>query len=65
MCLRIVEEVGPVRVRLHVSELKQLSEAQRQDVVTDLTHKDTEILLSLTAEPEHTSMCQHWGVPCP
>ena len=39
MCLRIIEEVGPVGVRLHVPELKQLSEAQLQDVLTDLMHK--------------------------
>lgn len=32
----IVEEVGPVWIRLHVPELKQLSEAQEQDVLADL-----------------------------
>ena len=41
MCLWIVEEVGPVWVSLHVPELKQLSEAQCQDVLTDLRQKQT------------------------
>lgn len=36
MCLWIIEEVGPVGVSLHVPELKQLPEAQHQDVLTDL-----------------------------
>lgn len=34
--LRVVEEVGPVGVSLHVPELKQLPEAQHQDVLADL-----------------------------
>lgn len=41
MCLWVVEEVGPVGVGLHVPELKQLPEAQHQDVVTDLRQKQT------------------------
>lgn len=36
MRLRVVEEVGPVGVSLHVPELKQLPEAQHQDVLADL-----------------------------
>lgn len=36
MRLRVVEEVGPVGVGLHVPELKQLPEAQHQDVLADL-----------------------------
>ena len=36
MRLWIIEEVRPVWVRLHEPELKQLSEAQQQDVLTDL-----------------------------
>ncbi len=39
--LWIIEEVGPVWVSLHVPELKQLSEAQCQDVLTDLRQKET------------------------
>lgn len=42
--LWVVEEVGPVRVRLHEPELKQLPEAQHQDVLTDLRQKHREIL---------------------
>lgn len=34
--LRVVEKVGPVGVGLHVPELKQLPEAQHQDVLADL-----------------------------
>lgn len=34
--LWVIEEVGPVGVSLHVPELKQLPQAQHQDVVTDL-----------------------------
>ena len=34
--LRVIEEVGPVGVRLHEVELKQLPQAQYQDVVADL-----------------------------
>lgn len=34
--VRIVEEVGPVWVRLHEPELKELPEAQLQDVEGDL-----------------------------
>lgn len=37
--LGVEEEVGPVWVGLHVSELKQLPQAQDQDLLTDL--KDT------------------------
>lgn len=39
VCLGIIKEVGPVGVGLHVSELKQLPEAQLQDVLTDLGQK--------------------------
>lgn len=39
--LWVVEEVGPVGVRLHEPELKQLLEAQHQDVLTDL-RKETQ-----------------------
>lgn len=35
--LMIKEEVGPVWIRLHVSELKQFPEAQDQDLFTNLT----------------------------
>lgn len=35
--LMIKEEVGPVWIRLHVSELKQFPEAQNQDLFTNLT----------------------------
>lgn len=39
MLLRVIEEVGPVGICLHEVELKQLSQAQYQDVVADLgTH---------------------------
>lgn len=34
--VRVVEEVGPVWIRLHEPELKQLPEAQLEDVETDL-----------------------------
>lgn len=34
--LRIVEEIGPVWVRLHEPELKELPEAQLEDVEGDL-----------------------------
>lgn len=34
--LRIEEEVGPVWIRLHVAELKQLPQAQDQDLLTNL-----------------------------
>ncbi|TNN38659.1 hypothetical protein EYF80_051176 [Liparis tanakae] len=40
--LRVVEEVGPVGVGLHESELKQLPEAQQQDVVADLEEEEEE-----------------------
>lgn len=36
MSLRIKEEVGPVWISLHVSELKELSQAQDQDLFTNL-----------------------------
>lgn len=45
MCLRIVEEVGPVWVSLHVPELKQLSEAKSQDVEADLRQKQRYTLI--------------------
>uniref|UniRef100_A0A8D3AM74 Uncharacterized protein n=1 Tax=Scophthalmus maximus TaxID=52904 RepID=A0A8D3AM74_SCOMX len=37
--LWIKEEVGPVRIGLHVSELKQLPQAQVQDLLTNLTEE--------------------------
>lgn len=39
MRLRVVEEVRPVGVGLHVPELKQLPEAQHQDVLADLKQR--------------------------
>lgn len=36
MSLWIKEEVGPVWIRLHVSELKKLPQTQNQDLLTDL-----------------------------
>ena len=36
VCVCIVEKVGPVWIRLHNPELKQLSETQLEDVETDL-----------------------------
>lgn len=35
--LRVEEEVGPVWIRLHVSELKKLPQAQPQDLLADLS----------------------------
>lgn len=35
----VVKEVGPVRIRLHEPELKQLPETQLQDVGADLQHR--------------------------
>lgn len=43
VCLGIIKEVGPVGVGLHVPELKQLPEAQQQDVLTDLRQTPTKI----------------------
>lgn len=34
---RIKEKVGPVWIRLHVLELKELPQAQDQDLLTDLS----------------------------
>lgn len=36
VCVSVVEKVGPVWIRLHKPELKQLSETQLEDVETDL-----------------------------
>lgn len=36
----VVEEVGPVWIRLHESELKQLPETQLQDAGTDLKWRE-------------------------
>ena len=36
VCVCVVEEVGPVWIRLHKPELKQLSKTQLEDVETDL-----------------------------
>lgn len=36
----VVEEVGPVWIRLHESELKQLPETQLQDAGTDLEWRE-------------------------
>lgn len=41
VCLWIIEEVGPVRISLHVPELEELPEAQHQDVLADLTQEQT------------------------
>lgn len=40
--LWIKVEVGPVRISLHVSELKKLSQAQDQDLLTNLTEATKE-----------------------
>lgn len=37
--LRIKEEVGPVWISLHVSELKKLSQAQDQDLLANLARE--------------------------
>lgn len=37
MSFRVEEEVGPVWIRLHVPELKDLPQAQDQDLLTNLT----------------------------
>lgn len=42
--LGIKEEVGPVWISLHESELKKLPQAQRQDVLTNLRERNTTVL---------------------
>lgn len=52
MRLRIIEEVGPVWVGLHVPELEQLSDTQSQDVEADLKEKKTKVYIH-SAEKKH------------
>lgn len=41
VCVGVVKEVGPVWIRLHEPELKQLPQTQLQDVGADLQHRET------------------------
>lgn len=43
--LRVEEEVGPVWIGLHVSELKKLPQAQTQDLLADLSARTRAKLL--------------------
>lgn len=52
MSLMIKEEVGPVWIRLHVSELKQFPEAQDQDLFTNLTRPKVKKHVSQNTEKE-------------
>lgn len=58
VCLRVVEEVGPVGVRLHVSELKQLPQTQLQDILTDLTERERDLIFILQCG--HQGAVLHW-----
>lgn len=40
MGLWVIQEVGPVGVCLHVLEFKELSQAENQDVLTNLNKKE-------------------------
>ena len=61
VCLRVVEEVGPVGVSLHVSELKQLPQTQLQDILTELTERERERELSFfILQCGHQGAVLHW-----
>lgn len=44
VCLWIKKEVGPVWISLHVPELKELPQAQFQNLLTDLEEADESIM---------------------
>lgn len=53
MCVGIVEEVGPVWIRLHEPELKQLPETQLEDVERDLEMREEIYVTPLRSDGPH------------